>query len=77
MSTKKFGKLPDGASKGIEPFTIDFPEAELKKLKELLQLTPVASPVYENSLAGDDRRLGLRRDWLLKAKKEWETSFDW
>lgn len=77
MATKKFGKLPEGASKSIEPFAIDFPASDLKDLKALLQLTPIAGPVYENSLAGEDRHLGVRRDWLTNAKKHWETSFDW
>lgn len=77
MATKRFGKLPEGASKSIQPFTIDFPQSDLDDLKTLLKLSRVAGPVHENSLPGEDRHLGVRREWLIKAKKHWETSFDW
>ena len=77
MASKPFGTLPEKASSDIQPFTIDFPDAEIKKIVDLLKLTPVAKESYENALPNEDRRLGLRRDWLLKAKEHWETKFDW
>jgi microsomal epoxide hydrolase len=79
MATDKpFGTLPkDADSSSVKPFTVEFPEDEVKRMIDLLKLTRVAEPVYENSLAGDDRHLGLRRDWLVEAKRIWETEFDW
>jgi microsomal epoxide hydrolase len=77
-SDKPWGTLPKNATTdSIKPFTVAFPEDEVKRMIDLLKLTRVASPVYENSLAGDDRHLGLRRDWLVEAKRIWETEFDW
>ena len=77
MASKPFGKLPEKASSSIKPFTIDFPDSELKRMVDLLKLTPVASENYENALPDSERHLGVRRDWLIKAKEHWETEFDW
>lgn len=76
-SDRPYRTLPKNASPGIEPFTLEYPEADLKHMKDLLKLSRVADPVYENSLPDGDRHLGLRRDWLLEAKRVWETEFDW
>ncbi|RMZ86615.1 hypothetical protein DV736_g6159, partial [Chaetothyriales sp. CBS 134916] len=78
MTALPFSKLPVGASlSSISPFTISFPDSDLKHLQDLLKLTPVPSPSYENSLPDSQRRFGIRRDWLIKAKTQWETDFDW
>lgn len=77
MATIPFAKLPEKASKSVEPFTVDFPQSEIKGMIDLLKLTPVAGELYENSLAHNERHLGVRRDWLLNAKEYWETKFDW
>lgn len=53
------------------------PEDDIQRMRDLLKLSCVAGPVYENSLPNEGRNLGLRRDWLLNAKKTWETDFDW
>jgi microsomal epoxide hydrolase len=74
---KPFSTLPPAASSNIKTFTISFPQSELQHLKDLLKLTPIPSPSYENSLPDSDRRLGLRRDWLASAKSYWENDFDW
>ena len=72
-----FGDLPSKAASNIEPYTLNVPDSDLKHLKDLLKLSPVAEPLYENSLPDGDRHLGLRRDWLMEAKRVWETDFDW
>ena len=77
MASKPFGTLPAKASSSIHPFTIDFPDSEIKKMLDLLRLTPIAEENYENALPNEDRHLGVRRDWLIKAKEHWETKFDW
>jgi microsomal epoxide hydrolase len=77
MASNPYGKLPSGASSAITPFTVHFPDADLKHMLDLLKLTPVADPVFENSLPDHNRQLGLRRDWLTEAKHIWETQFDW
>jgi microsomal epoxide hydrolase len=76
-SSNPYAKLPENASSAIKPFTVSFPDADIKHMIDLLKLTPVADPIYENSLANGDRQLGLRRDWLTNAKHTWETEFNW
>lgn len=77
-NSKPFGTLPKHASPdSIKPFTVDIPEQEVQQMLNLLKLTRVAGPIYENSLANGERSLGVRRDWLLEAKRVWETEFDW
>ena len=75
--SKSFGQLPRNAASDIEAFHLNIPDADVKFMKDLLKLSPVAEPIYENSLPDGDRRLGLRRDWLIEAKRVWETEFDW
>lgn len=76
-ASNPYGKLPQNASKSIKPFTLHYPDADIKQMKDLLKLTPLADPIFENSLPDGDRHLGLRRDWLSEAKRVWETDFDW
>lgn len=76
-SSNPYGKLPSGASSAIKPFAVHYPDGDIKQMIDLLKLTPVADPIFENSLPNGDRHLGLRREWLLEAKHIWETDFDW
>ena len=71
------GKLPPNAASDIEAYTLQIPDSDIKHMQDLLKLTPVADPIYENSLPDGDRRWGVRRDWLVEAKRVWETDFDW
>ncbi|KIX94634.1 uncharacterized protein Z520_09680 [Fonsecaea multimorphosa CBS 102226] len=75
--TKLFGDLPSNAAANIVSFDLHIPTSDVDHMRNLLKLTPVASPVYENSLPDGGRHLGLRRDWLVEAKRVWETEFDW
>ncbi|ETI28018.1 hypothetical protein G647_00467 [Cladophialophora carrionii CBS 160.54] len=77
MSLDGFNTLPNGASDAIERWKVDIPQRDLDTLATLVKLAPLAPPTFENSLPGQNRRLGLPRDWLLAAKKYWETEFDW
>ena len=77
MASKAFATLPEKASSSIKPFTIDFSHSDIKRMTDLLKLTSVAGENYENALANGERHLGVRRDWLNKAKEHWETKFDW
>jgi hypothetical protein len=72
-----FGKLPSTAASNIEEYNLHIPDSDIRHMQDLLKLTPIASPIYENSLPDGDRRLGLRRDWLVEAKQVWESDFNW
>lgn len=86
MSSSGFDTLPAGASNAIKPWKVNIPQESLDELKYLLKRSRLAPPTYENSLPeGQDRRLGVRHDWLSAAKKHWEDGggggggggFDW
>ncbi|KAH0040661.1 alpha/beta-hydrolase, partial [Aureobasidium melanogenum] len=68
---------PDKSTPKITPFTIHISDDDLQQLDTLLRITPIAQPTYETSLAGGDRRFGMRHDWLKQAVQEWRTAFDW
>ncbi|KAK3374654.1 Alpha/Beta hydrolase protein [Podospora didyma] len=76
---KPYGTLPGGASTNpaVWPFTIDIPEAEVERMQTLVKLSPVASACFENSAPDGDTDLGLSREWLVEAKRVWETDIDW
>lgn len=75
--SKAFDDLPSSAVSTIQPYELKIPEEEVKRMKDLLKLSRLAGTIYENSLPNGSRTLGLRRDWLLKAKETWEGDFDW
>jgi microsomal epoxide hydrolase len=70
-----FGKLPSGNTLSVQPFKVQIPEKQLQDLKQLLELSPLAGPTFENTNTG--RRYGMNRDWLLGAKQAWSHDFDW
>ncbi|OJD32326.1 epoxide hydrolase [Diplodia corticola] len=62
----------------LSPFRVDVPDAEIQKLRTLLELCPIAAPNYPNS-AQHGGRFGVTRDWLASAVSHWASpsSFDW
>lgn len=70
-----YAKLPTGAVLDIKPFTAHVDEEKLQHFKKLLELSPIAPAVFENTNAG--RRYGMKRDWLENAKRVWLNDFDW
>ncbi|KAJ9638492.1 hypothetical protein H2204_004262 [Knufia peltigerae] len=80
MTYNGFDILPSQASGSIKPWKVDIPQKELDNLRTLLELSEVAPPTYENSSLPARARepgLGLRREWLVKAKEYWQCEFDW
>ncbi|KAJ4328123.1 hypothetical protein N0V84_001492 [Fusarium piperis] len=70
-----YANLPAGVTLNVKPFKAHVDEEKLQHFKKLLELSPIAPPVFENTHAG--RRYGMKRDWLENAKKEWLNTFDW
>lgn len=77
VQSKAFAASPANAASSIQPYELHIPEEDVRRMKDLLKLSRVAGPVYENSPSHEAENLGLRRDWLLNAKDTWETDFDW
>jgi microsomal epoxide hydrolase len=70
-----YSTLPSGATLKPKPYKAYVPEEKLQLLKDLVKISPIAAPTFENTNAG--RHFGMEREWLIKAKEEWTTSFDW
>ncbi|KAI0882617.1 Alpha/Beta hydrolase protein [Annulohypoxylon maeteangense] len=70
-----YAKLPAGATLDVRPFKAHVAEEKLQHLKKLLELSPIAPAVFENTNAG--RRYGMQRNWLENAKQVWLHKFDW
>lgn len=70
-----YAKLPADATLDIKPFKAHVDEEKLQHFKKLLELSPIAPAVFENTTAG--RRYGMSRSWLENAKKFWLNDFDW
>ncbi|WPH00867.1 Hypothetical protein R9X50_00369800 [Acrodontium crateriforme] len=74
-----FADVPSRATLKPKPFKAHVSDEELNDFKQLLKLSKIGPKTYENQVADvkDYRGFGLTRDWLVKAKQEWETSYDW
>ncbi|KAG8528412.1 uncharacterized protein KY384_007330 [Bacidia gigantensis] len=72
--TGEFGTLPKPA-KGVADFTVAVPDDDVDELKQLLKLSKIAGPTYENTQ--EDRRYGVTQAWLTKARDHWLNEFDW
>lgn len=70
-----YSKIPSTAKAQPKPFKAHIPEEKLEEFKQLLKYSKVGPAVYENQQK--DGTFGISRDWLLDAKKHWETDFDW
>ena len=70
-----YGVLPHNASLRINEFKASVPDSDLNDFKQLLRLSKIAPPTYENTQ--EDRRFGVTRQWMLQAKEHWEYVYDW
>ncbi|KEF57781.1 uncharacterized protein A1O9_05701 [Exophiala aquamarina CBS 119918] len=70
-----YANLPAQATLDIKQFKAHVDDEKLQHFKKLLELSPIAPAVFENTSAG--RRYGMKRDWVENAKKVWLNNFDW
>ena len=70
-----YSKLPHQTTLDVKEFRAHVDEEKLRHFKALLELSPIASPVFENTSAG--RRYGMTREWLADAKNFWLNEFNW
>lgn len=80
MAMATYDTLPQGIKAEPKRHKIAVAEERLQELKQLLRFSRVGPPTYENLHADPVHcklgQYGISRDWLINAKKEWET-FDW
>jgi microsomal epoxide hydrolase len=70
-----YDTLPSGVTGNIEKFKLHISDEKISDFKQLVKLSPIGPVTYENSVK--DGSFGITRDWLVNAKKTWETKFDW
>jgi hypothetical protein len=77
MASIPFSKLPHPVdpSANLSPYTISVPDAEIDKLKLLLELSPITPPNRANSRG--DGSLGIPRKDLVELAKYWQNGYDW
>lgn len=71
----QFSTLPSTARGNPTPFKVSIPDDRVSELQTLIKLSKLAPPTYEG--LQKDRRLGISSEWLVSAKEEWQTEFDW
>ena len=71
-----YDAIPKGASLNPEKFTLQIPEEEVKALRQLLSLSPLAPKTYEN-LQTDPNLFGVSHEWMSTAKEHWLSKYDW
>ena len=72
----QYSKIPPSATLRPTPFTAHIADEKVRLLEDLVRLSPVGPVSFENT-ADKDGRYGVSRDWLLHAKEEWASSFNW
>lgn len=70
-----FSKPPSTAKVQPKPFKAEIDANAIQSMKHLLAHSKLGPVTYENQQS--DRRFGMTRDWLSKAKQHWETTYDW
>ncbi|KZL73892.1 epoxide hydrolase [Colletotrichum tofieldiae] len=70
-----FATLPANASSTIEPFNVSMPDSDLKAMLDLLSLSKVGSPTWENTQPS----FGTTHSWLAGARASWldPSAFSW
>lgn len=80
-----YSKIPAGAKLQPKPYNCHVDDGKLKHMLDLLKLSPIGPAVWENTdkdqgetkWSQPDRKHGMRRDWLTKAKDHWLNTFSW
>lgn len=70
-----YTSLPAKVSLKPAKFEAHVSDEQIRKFKQLLQLSELGPKTYENTT--DERFFGLTYEWLENAKKEWEETYDW
>ena len=70
-----YSKLPPNTKAKVTPFEAKIPDEKLKKLRQLVEIAPIAPPTCEN--LREDRQYGVTRDWLMTAQKYWASGYNW
>lgn len=70
-----YTKLPSKVKVKPVPFTAHISDEKLKLMIDLVKLSPIAVPTFEN--LDKSRTHGVNQPWIAAAKEHWATKFDW
>ncbi|THX71942.1 alpha/beta-hydrolase [Aureobasidium pullulans] len=70
-----YSTIPSTAKVQPRPYKVEIDANDISSMKHLLAHSKIGPATYENQQT--DRRFGMNRDWLINAKKHWETEYDW
>ncbi|CAD0028213.1 unnamed protein product [Aureobasidium pullulans] len=70
-----YSTIPPTAKVQPKPYKVEIDANDISSMKHLLAHSKIGPATYENQQT--DRRFGMNRDWLINAKKHWETEYDW
>ena len=74
-----FDAVPSNATFNPHRFRAFTPQKDLDDFSHLLRVSKIGPETYENRVADpkDLTSFGITRQWLVKAKQTWETSYNW
>lgn len=73
-----FANVPKYAKTQPTPYKVSVSEEKLSEFKQLLKLSRIGPETYETLNANpEEGKFGITRRWLIDAKKEWETNWQW
>ncbi|KAK7418931.1 hypothetical protein QQX98_003634 [Neonectria punicea] len=75
MAATDFATLPVGMPGKPVPFSLQIPDQDLAKFRDLVRVSKVGPPTWWNKQ--NDRQFGITREWLAKGKEAWLNDFDW
>ena len=75
VTMANYDNIPSSATLKLIKFQSSVPDSEISKLKQLVELSPIAPPTYEN--LREDGVYGVSRKWLLEAQDYWAHKYDW
>jgi microsomal epoxide hydrolase len=70
-----YSKLPPSTKLQFTPFKSKISDEQLQKLKQLIELSPIAPPTFEN--LQEDGQYGVTRKWLMDAQRYWANEYSW
>jgi microsomal epoxide hydrolase len=71
-----YDKIPNGATLELEKFELKVPQHEVDYFYQSLKVSQLAPKTYESTRT-DPNQFGANHDFMFKAKKHWESSYDW
>ena len=74
-SSTTFASFPHDPTIPVRPFTVQTKASELDDLRQLISVSRIASPIFENTQTS--QYFGLTREWIIHTRDYWLNQFNW